>query len=218
MKKLFALLGAILLWQTMAVAQNYLHITSGGETKMVRIAELDSVTLRAVDFYDPKYLCEGVFTTTFFGESFEAPVYMQCITERQHRYIVDGPLYYVIDLDPLTGKCNVPLNNVRYEHPTYGEMRAHGYGVYDSEKREFRLEVEYTVDAGTFGSFVEILQLGDPADAMPSRVQERRELKAPNLKVVKTMPMKKANADILPEDAQPTLLKEVSPRVITEKK
>ena len=42
---------ALLLWQTVAVAQNYLHITSGDSTKIVRMAELDSVTIRDKSFY-----------------------------------------------------------------------------------------------------------------------------------------------------------------------
>ena len=45
MKKLFTLIGALLLWQAMAVAQNYLHISSGESTEVVPMAELDSVTV-----------------------------------------------------------------------------------------------------------------------------------------------------------------------------
>ena len=51
MKKLLSLIGALLLWQSVAVAQNYLHITSGDSTKIVRMAELDSVTVRDAEFY-----------------------------------------------------------------------------------------------------------------------------------------------------------------------
>lgn len=51
MKKLFTLISALLLWQATVVAQNYLHITSGDSTKMVRMSDLDSVTVRPKDFY-----------------------------------------------------------------------------------------------------------------------------------------------------------------------
>jgi hypothetical protein len=46
MKKLFTLIGALLLWQSVAVAQNELHIWTGDTTKIVRLAVLDSVTVR----------------------------------------------------------------------------------------------------------------------------------------------------------------------------
>ena len=51
MKKLFTLIGALLLWQSVAVAQNELHIWTGDTTKIVRLAELDSVTVRDAEFY-----------------------------------------------------------------------------------------------------------------------------------------------------------------------
>lgn len=51
MKKVFTLLGALLLWQSVAVAQNYLHIWTGDSTKVVPVAELDSVTFRDRNFY-----------------------------------------------------------------------------------------------------------------------------------------------------------------------
>ncbi len=51
MKKLFTLMGALLLWQTVAVAQNYLHIWTGDSTKIVPMAQLDSVTVRDAEFY-----------------------------------------------------------------------------------------------------------------------------------------------------------------------
>ncbi len=52
MKKLFTLIGALLLWHTAAVAQNYLHIWTGDTTKIVRMAQLDSVTVRDAEFYE----------------------------------------------------------------------------------------------------------------------------------------------------------------------
>lgn len=55
MKKLLSLIGVLLLWQSVAVAQNYLHITSGNSTKVVRMVELDSVTVRDAEFYKPDF-------------------------------------------------------------------------------------------------------------------------------------------------------------------
>mgnify|MGYP003294499454 CR=1 FL=1 len=52
MKKLFTLIGALLLWQSVAVAQNYLHIWTGDTTKIVPMAQLDSVTVRDAEFYE----------------------------------------------------------------------------------------------------------------------------------------------------------------------
>lgn len=51
MRKIFTLMGALLLWHTVAVAQNYLHIFTGDTTQIVRLAELDSVTIRDANFY-----------------------------------------------------------------------------------------------------------------------------------------------------------------------
>lgn len=55
MKKLFTLIGVLLLWQSVAVAQNYLHIWTGDSTKIVPVAALDSVTFRDAKFYDADF-------------------------------------------------------------------------------------------------------------------------------------------------------------------
>lgn len=60
MRKLFTLIGALLLWHTAAVAQNYLHIWTGDTTKIVRLAELDSVTIRDRVFYGYDWVSLGV--------------------------------------------------------------------------------------------------------------------------------------------------------------
>ena len=70
MKKLFALFGALLLWQSVAVAQNVLHIWTGDSTRVVRMAELDSVTVRDTKFYGAawEYVAMGTYQfTQVFG-------------------------------------------------------------------------------------------------------------------------------------------------------
>ena len=77
MKKLFTFLGVLLLWQTMAVAQNHLYVYHG-DTCVTKapIANLDSATVRQTEFYEPLYLCQGVFNESFFySGAFEVSVY-----------------------------------------------------------------------------------------------------------------------------------------------
>lgn len=68
MKKLFILMSALLLWQTIAVAQNYLHVTTSGSTFEVRAAELDSVTVRDMAFYDVLLTPSVLNGTRYTGE------------------------------------------------------------------------------------------------------------------------------------------------------
>lgn len=169
MKKLFSLIGALLLWQSMAVAQNFLHITSGDSTKIVRMAELDSVTVRDAEFYTPKYLCEGTYSDFFFtGTPQTVSVYVY-----GSQYIAKGALVgndLTIDCNPTTGACVVKEQYSGYNHPTYGIIRVYGSGIYDASAQLFTLELNYIVDAGTFGSYIETLQLGHSTrTAAPAR-------------------------------------------------
>ena len=101
MKKLFTLMSALLLWQTVAVAQNYLHITAGGTTTEVRTAELDSVTVRDRMFYgytDEDWVSIGyaLYTedmiTTFFGvENLTYEVEVQTVPEAPGLYRLVNP-------------------------------------------------------------------------------------------------------------------------------
>lgn len=96
MKKLFTLMGALLLWQSVAVAQNYLHISSGDSTKVVRMAELDSVTVRDAEFYklDLNYVNGLRFVGTvadYWGSSYTFDV-----TLAQG----EGTTVYIQNLDP----------------------------------------------------------------------------------------------------------------------
>ena len=77
MKKIFTLLGALLLWQSMAVAQNYLNVYRGDSLlSEVLVSDLDSITIRDRLFYgytDDDWVSIGTgtyredFVTTFFG-------------------------------------------------------------------------------------------------------------------------------------------------------
>lgn len=75
MKKLFTLLIVMLLWQSAAVAQSFLQIITPEDTTEIPMAELDSVTIRDVNFYGEKWkrLGQGYYTEDivlpFFGMS-----------------------------------------------------------------------------------------------------------------------------------------------------
>lgn len=96
MKKLFTLIGALLLWQSVAVAQNYLHITTGDSVKKVRFAELDSVTVRDAEFYKIDFsnvdgLRFGGDVNGYYGDTFTFDV-----TLAQG----EGTTVYIRNLDP----------------------------------------------------------------------------------------------------------------------
>lgn len=97
MKKLFALIGALLLWQTVAVAQNCLHISSGDSVRIVPLAQLDSVTVRDVEFY--KLDLSKVDGLRFGGtvvDYWESAVYTFDVTLAQG----EGTTVYIRNLDP----------------------------------------------------------------------------------------------------------------------
>lgn len=107
MKKLLSLIGALLLWQSVAVAQNYLHITSGDSTKIVRMAELDSVTIRDKDFYKPSFSnVDGLRFSgnvdSYFGDSFTFDV-----TLAQG----EGTTVYIQNLDPYFAQYGYTAEN-----------------------------------------------------------------------------------------------------------
>ena len=96
MRKLFTLIGALLLWHTAAVAQNYLHIWTGDTTKIVRMAQLDSVTVRDAEFYkiDLSNVDGLRFTgnvADYFGSEFEFDVTLAK---------GEGTTVYIRNLDP----------------------------------------------------------------------------------------------------------------------
>lgn len=96
MRKLFTLIGALLLWHTAAVAQNYLHIWTGDTTKIVRLAELDSVTVRDAEFY--KIDLSNVDGLRFTGNvaDYWNSAYTFDVTLAQ----CEGTIVYIQNLDP----------------------------------------------------------------------------------------------------------------------
>jgi hypothetical protein len=200
MKKLFTLIGALLLWQAMAVAQNYLHISSGESTEVVPMAELDSVTVRDANFYGSAwwYLGTGTYTYTQYvsGIHEDRPIYTRNAndegTHKQYQvrdWYFGNPL--VIDYDEATGDCWVEPQFTGYVHSSYGNLwvaeadlyaASHGknfnegHSSFDPATGLFQLYLIYYVDAGYFGYGYETLQL-DGVTRAPSRNREVQPVK-----------------------------------------
>lgn len=171
MKKLFTLLGALLLWQTMAVAQSYLHISQGDSITAVPIAQLDSVTVRQTEFYEPVYMCGGVFYDTFFeNNSFEVSVY----TLGDKLIVKDAGLYegFTFTNNRSSEVFAVEEQRTQYNHPSYGIIRVRGNGIYNSSEDSFYFDLEYIVDAGSYGTYLVTLQLNR---AMTAPVRDHKE-------------------------------------------
>ena len=171
MKKLFTLLGALLLWQAMAVAQSYLHISQGDSAIAVPIAQLDSATVRDTEFYEPVYLCQGVFNESFFNnDSFEVSVY----TLGDKLIVKDAGLYegFTFTNNISSEVFAVEEQKTQYNHSTYGIIRVRGNGIYDSNNDSFYFELQYIVDAGSFGTYPVTLQLNR---AMTAPVRDHKE-------------------------------------------
>ena len=200
MKKIFTLIGALLLWQAMAVAQNYLHISSGESTEVVPMAELDSVTVRDANFYEGAwwYLGTGAYTYTQFvsGIHEDRPIYTRNVNdEGTHKQYQVRNWYFgnslVIDYDEATGDCWVEPQFTGYVHSSYGNVwvaetslyaASHGqdfnegHSSFDPATGLFQLHLIYYVDAGYFGYGYETLQL-DGATRAPSRNREVQPVK-----------------------------------------
>ena len=171
MKKLFTLLGALLLWQTMAVAQSYLHISQGDSISAIPIAQLDSVTVRQTEFYEPVYLCQGVFNESFFyNDSFEVSVY----TLGDKLIVKDAGLYegFTFTNNISSEVFAVEEQKTQYNHSDYGIIRVRGNGIYNSAEDSFYFELQYIVDAGSFGTYPITLQLNR---AMTAPVRDHKE-------------------------------------------
>lgn len=196
MKKLFTLMSALLLWQTMAVAQNYLHISSGDSVKIVRFAELDSVTVRDRVFYgyDWEYLTMGTYTLSLvFGGDVYAPVYKRQISSdgTKWQFLLENFIYegigLVVDYDSSIGRCHVQPQATGYNHDAYGMIMIADCATYTGNEENyvstfneqtglFELYVVYYVDAGVFGYGYEYLQLDMTAEA-PTRARDLKEAK-----------------------------------------
>ena len=173
MKKLFTLLGALLLWQTMAVAQSYLHISQGDSITAVPIAQLDSVTVRDAEYYTPVYYCDASFYDPFFNESWlDVAVYSNGYTYIVKEALVGKDLTFTYDL--YSGVCTVSEQETGYEHPSYGIIRVRGNGYYNNNDNSFIFNLEYIVDAGSFGTYSAILQL--PIPTAPARDRQEEDI------------------------------------------
>lgn len=173
MKKLFTLLGALLLGQAMAVAQNYLHISQGDSAIAVPIAQLDSVTVRDAEYYTPVYYCDASFYDPFFNESWlDVAVYSNGYTYIVKEALVGKDLTFTYDL--YSGVCTVSEQETGYEHPSYGIIRVRGNGYYNNNDNSFIFNLEYIVDAGSFGTYSAILQL--PIPTAPARDRQEEDI------------------------------------------
>lgn len=108
MKKLFTLIGALLLWQSVAVAQNYLHIWTGDSTKIVPMAQLDSVTVRDVEFYKLDLSkVDGLRFTGDVADYYGNDVYTFDVTLAQG----EGTTVYIRNLDPYFAQYGYTAEN-----------------------------------------------------------------------------------------------------------
>ena len=211
MKKLLTLTGALLLWQTMAMAQNYLHITVDDSTKMiVPTAELDSVTVRDAKFYDEEweYVTTGTYQfTKVFTSVSTSPVYIRQMEESHQwqikfeSWLYDGyPL--IIDYNDSTGRCHVQPQPTGYVHSTYGMIMATDGATYTGEEEEypsyfhkdrntFELFMVYYVEEGTFGYGYEYLGLDTEVAAAPARVRKQK-MAEPEIKSMELVPFEAA--------------------------
>lgn len=218
MKKLFTLIGALLLWQTMAVAQNFLHIIVDDSTKMmVPTAELDSVTVRDWDFYgyDWEYLCTGKYTYNMFltGELDDHSIYRKRLNKEGTLWQYQVADWYygnplVIDYDATTGRCYVQPQLTGYFHEEYGDVWiADGnyykqyiaqdttevgtqFSVYNESLKQFELYVVYYVQAGRWGYGYEYLQLNEEG-SNPTRARMKKGTE-PEIKSMELVPFEAA--------------------------
>ena len=99
MKKLFTLFSALLLWQSVTVAQNYLHIWMADSIKKVRMAELDSITVRDAEFYRLQFTPEGLNGLCYTGEVADA-LGRGTFTFNIKLVMSEGDTMYIYNLDP----------------------------------------------------------------------------------------------------------------------
>ena len=191
MKKLFTFLGAMLLWQTMAVAQNFLHVYEGEDVTVVRFADLDSVTVRDAAFYEQgedtsewETMPTGAYEfTILMSGAVAVDVCRRQVSEGEWQYklvdwFVEG-YDLIIDYQPSTGACRVVPQETGYIHPTYGMIWVQDAATYsgnpdyvsffDEETNMFNLYLVYFCNAGRFGAGYEYLKLDYANGATPMR-------------------------------------------------
>ena len=239
MKKLFALFGALLLWQSVAVAQNVLHIWTGDSTRVVRMAELDSVTVRDTKFYGAawEYVAMGTYQfTQVFGNISTSPVYRRQVSEDLWQYKFENWLYQgydlIIDYNVSTGRCRVQPQPTGYVHGDYGMIMVtdgatytgneEGYPSYFVKNNNtFELYMVYYVEQGVFGHGYEYMVLEGQSSA-PARERKVQsiDLKLADKQLLPLAPVRKAvpmhNADKENTSAPHQQLKTMTTREITE--
>ena len=196
MKKIFTLFGALLLWQSVAVAQNYLHISSGDSVKKVRVAELDSVTIRDKYFYgyDWEYLTMGTYTfTEVLSGSSTTPIYKRQMSKDGTKWLFKLENFaregrgLVISYDSSTGRCHIQPQAIGYTYGDYGAIMIADCATYTGDEEDdlstfneetglFELYVIYYVEAGYLNYGYEYLQLDMEANA-PARERGIQEVK-----------------------------------------
>ena len=196
MRKIITFCSALFLWQTMAVAQNYLRLFNGDTVTDYPIASLDSITFRDKNFYggEWEYMGEGTYTfSLIFDDTAIAPVYKCRLTPNDKLWqfkMTDWmfPGYdLVIDYDASTQRCHVKPQATGYYHNTYGMIMVADVATYtgneeayistyNEESGLFELCVVYYVDAGIFGYGYEALQINKQNSA-PTRTRALGNIK-----------------------------------------
>lgn len=193
MKKLFTLFCVLLLWQSVAVAQNELHIWTGDSTKIVQIAKLDSVTVRDKLYYGDymswNYYATGVYEYTLaFSGNVRLNVYVrENLTDTTKRqFMLENWAFgvnLIIDYDTSSGLCRVQPQSTGYIHEQYGYIMVADLITYtgnetdeyistfDEETGVFKLNMIYYVSEGYFGYGIEQMQL-----FMDSAANSRKQL------------------------------------------
>ena len=100
MRKLFTFMSALLLLQTMAVAQNYLRISQGDSLVSIPFRELDSVTVRDADFYRLQLTPSGLDGVCYTGRVLDAFGRDTYTFNLKLVDAGDGKTMYIYDLDP----------------------------------------------------------------------------------------------------------------------
>jgi hypothetical protein len=199
MNKFFTLLSAMLLWQSVVVAQNVLRITSNDTTRVVRLADLDSVTIRAKYFYG-----EPVGVGTYEFSIITTAVRTTSVYKSRvgngtslWQYKLDDWLFVgkslTIDYNTSTGRCYVQPQPTGYTYGQYGMVMVcdgatytgdeSNVSTFDEETGVFKLYMVYYVDAGTLGYGYEYLRLGEQNAAPALR---NRKLQSPDLTITGT--------------------------------
>ena len=136
-----------------------------------------------------KSYCSGVFTSGLFG-SWEQPMEVATDDNTVYRlasYIAEGyDLNFIWDEKNGVAEVVNTTWETGYVHPSYGMIIANCYGVeYNADTKTFTFRVEYTVDAGTFGTFNETFTINEIYSAATPRRQhaETKEMKSITLEL-----------------------------------